>query len=54
MRTLEVADWMEKPVDPDRLTELVRAALARVDAPPRMILHIDDDRDIREVVATAL
>ncbi len=54
VRTLEVSDWMEKPVDPDRLTELVRAALARVDAPPRMILHIDDDRDIREVVATAL
>lgn len=54
VRALEVADWMEKPVDPDRLSELVRAALARVDAPPRMILHIDDDRDIREVVATAL
>ncbi|MBX7248163.1 MAG: response regulator [Caulobacteraceae bacterium] len=54
VRMLEVTDWMEKPVDPDRLTELVRAALARVDAPPRLILHIDDDRDIREVVATAL
>ena len=54
VRTLEVSDWMEKPVDPDRLTELVRAALARVEAPPRLILHIDDDRDIREVVATAL
>jgi PAS domain S-box-containing protein len=54
VRMLEVADWMEKPVDPDRLTEMVRAALAQVDAPPRMILHIDDDRDIREVVATAL
>ena len=54
VRMLEVADWMEKPVDPDRLTELVRAALARVDAPPRLILHVDEDRDIREVVATAL
>jgi len=54
VRMLEVSDWMEKPVDPDRLTEMVRAALARRDAPARMILHIDDDRDIREVVATAL
>lgn len=54
VRMLEVADWMEKPVDPDRLTELVRAALAGVDGPKRTILHIDDDRDLREVVATAL
>jgi PAS domain S-box-containing protein len=54
VRMLEVSDWMEKPVDPDRLTEMVRAALARVEAPGRMILHVDDDRDIREVVATAL
>jgi PAS domain S-box-containing protein len=52
VRKLEVADWMEKPVDPDRLTELVRAALAKGEG--RVILHIDDDRDIREVVATAL
>lgn len=54
VRMLEVADWMEKPVDPDRLTELVRAALAKVDRDGRLILHVDDDRDIREVVATAL
>ncbi|HYE43686.1 MAG TPA: response regulator [Caulobacteraceae bacterium] len=54
VRMLEVADWMEKPVDPDRLTELVRSALDRVSGESRMILHVDDDRDIREVVATAL
>lgn len=54
VRMLEVADWMEKPVDPDRLTELVRAALAKVEDEGRLILHVDDDRDIREVVATAL
>ncbi len=55
VRMLEVADWMEKPVDPDRLTELVRNALERVEEEQRrMILHVDDDRDIREVVATAL
>jgi PAS domain S-box-containing protein len=54
VRPLEVVDWMEKPVDPDRLAELVRAAVG----PPRregtIILHLDDDRDIRELVATAL
>jgi DNA-binding response OmpR family regulator len=54
VRTLEVIDWMEKPVDPDRLTELVRAALTASEAGGDLILHVDDDRDIREVVATAL
>jgi len=54
VRMLEVSDWMEKPVDPDRLTELVRGALAGGGAQGRTILHVDDDRDIREVVATAL
>jgi DNA-binding response OmpR family regulator len=54
VRTLEVIDWMEKPVDPDRLTELVRAALTASEPAGRVILHVDDDRDIREVVATAL
>lgn len=54
VRMLEVADWMEKPVDPDRLAELVRAALAGDQGGGRTILHVDDDRDIREVVATAL
>jgi DNA-binding response OmpR family regulator len=54
VRTLEVVDWMEKPVDPDRLTELVRAALTASETGGPVILHVDDDRDIREVVATAL
>jgi DNA-binding response OmpR family regulator len=54
VRTLEVIDWMEKPVDPDRLTELVRAALTASEPEGNVILHVDDDRDIRAVVATAL
>ena len=46
--------FIEKPVDPDRLTELVRAALTASEPAGDIILHVDDDRDIREVVATAL
>jgi PAS domain S-box-containing protein len=54
VRMLDVADWMEKPVDPDRLAELVRRAIGPLgDGAPR-ILHVDDDRDIRELVAQAL
>ncbi len=54
VRMLDVADWMEKPVDPDQLADLVRRAIGPIgDNAPR-ILHVDDDRDIRELVAQAL
>ncbi|WP_296166154.1 response regulator, partial [uncultured Brevundimonas sp.] len=53
-RSLEVVDWLEKPFDQNRL----RAAVAAIyqkgsDRKPR-ILHVDDDRDILEVTASAL
>ncbi|MET3780761.1 PAS domain S-box-containing protein [Brevundimonas sp. 1080] len=51
-RSLEVADWMEKPVDLSRLRLAVQA-LARADTKP-FVLHVDDDRDILEVTRQAL
>lgn len=54
VKTLDVVDWMEKPVDPDRLAELVKGAIGPVGPGGAVILHLDDDRDIRELVATAL
>jgi PAS domain S-box-containing protein len=54
VRTLDVVDWMEKPVDPDRLAELVRGAIGPAGPGGTVILHVDDDRDIRTLVATAL
>jgi PAS domain S-box-containing protein len=53
-KTFDVVEWMEKPVDPDRLAELVRDAVGAKGQGGAVILHIDDDRDIRELVATAL
>ncbi len=53
-RDFDVVDWMEKPVDPDRLAELVRGAIGPGTPGEAVILHVDDDRDIREIVATAL
>lgn len=53
-KTFDVVEWMEKPVDPDRLAELVRDAVGPKGQGGAVILHVDDDRDIREVVATAL
>ncbi len=53
-RSLEVVDWLEKPFDQDRLRSAVAALYQRTsDRKPR-ILHVDDDRDILEVTASAL
>ena len=53
-RSLEVVDWLEKPFDQSRLRAAVAAIYLRSsDRKPR-ILHVDDDRDILEVTASAL
>lgn len=51
-RLLQVADWMEKPVDQARL-RLAIQSLFRADERP-LVLHVDDDRDILEVTRQAL
>ncbi|WP_122464517.1 CHASE3 domain-containing protein [Brevundimonas lutea] len=52
--SLEVVDWMEKPFNQDRLRAAVDAVLARSQSRRPVVLHIDDDRDILEVTASAL
>lgn len=54
VKALEVVDWMEKPVDPDRLADLVRSAIDPCRSDRLLILHVDDDRDIRELVSASL
>lgn len=51
-RSLEVADWVDKPVDQDRLRLAIRSAFGADEKP--MVLHVDDDRDILEVTRQAL
>lgn len=51
-QAVDVADWIDKPVELGRLAEGVRAALAGVSGRPR-ILHVEDDLDVLKVVATA-
>jgi PAS domain S-box-containing protein len=47
-------DWVDKPVDTDRLAQILdRAAVREADGQPR-ILHVDDDPCVLEVVARAL
>jgi DNA-binding NtrC family response regulator len=51
---LEVIDWIDKPVDQDRLVRAVRRAVEHSASTRPTLLHIDDDLDMLEVTATAL
>jgi PAS domain S-box-containing protein len=49
---LEVLDWIEKPVDLARLREAMDMAIGPADS--ARILHVEDDPDVRDLVAQAL
>lgn len=49
---LAIADWIDTPLDPGRLSRSVRRVLSGNDA--ACILHLDDDPDLVEVVRLAL
>jgi PAS domain S-box-containing protein len=51
---LDVIDWIDKPVDQQRLIRAVRRAIDRSAVGRPTLLHIDDDVDMLEVTATAL
>nr|WP_246331979.1 ATP-binding protein [Sphingomonas chungangi] len=51
---LEVIDWIDKPVDQERLIRAVRRAVEHSAATRPTLLHVDDDLDMLEVTATAL
>ena len=47
---MHIVDWLDKPIDPHRLLSVLRRALGSTRGQPR-ILHIEDDLDLRRVVA---
>lgn len=47
-----VADWINKPIDQERLLEAVRQA--RVGGGRPRVLHVEDDADVAEIVAGML
>lgn len=51
---LDVIDWIDKPVDHERLIRAVNLAIRHAAASRPTLLHIDDDTDMLEVTATAL
>ena len=52
--SLEVLDWLEKPLDADRLRTALEAALARCASRRPLVLQVDDEADIRRLTASAL
>jgi DNA-binding response OmpR family regulator len=51
---LEVVDWLVKPVDIDRLAQILDRAIAGDGHARPNILHVDDDHDVLDAVAAAL
>lgn len=46
----QAIDWLDKPVDRERLLKSLHQALHGLSARPR-VLHIEDDADLRQVIA---
>jgi len=51
---LNVLDWIEKPVNADHLAQILDGAVAREPNGRPHILHVDDDRDVLDLVAETL
>jgi PAS domain S-box-containing protein len=51
---MEVAAWVRKPFDPQRLIDVIEQAMRRAQRVRSVILHVDDDADTLELFATAL
>lgn len=48
---VEVADWLNKPIDKDRLISSVKAAVTSSAEKRPVLLHVEDDTDIQSVVS---
>ena len=49
--TVNIVDWLDKPIDEQRLANALKSAIAMSAHRMPRILHIEDDRDIVEVVS---
>jgi PAS domain S-box-containing protein len=48
-----IVDWLEKPIDPLKLQAALRRSVDRGSGRP-CVLHVEDDADLRQVVASVL
>jgi DNA-binding response OmpR family regulator len=52
--TLQLADWLQKPIDPQRLLDAIRNVLAQPRDRRARILHVEDDISLTELVKELL
>lgn len=52
--TLNILDWLPKPIDVQRLAGILNRPIVREAHPWPRVLHVDDDSDALELVANAL
>ena len=50
----DLAGWLQRPVDPYRLTELIQRAVHMRTNHGTLVLHVDDDADSHELFAAAV
>ena len=50
----DIVDWIEKPVDSARLSAAVAEAIARSETALPTVIHLDDDPDMLDIVASVL
>ena len=48
---INVVDWLDKPLDVDRMAEAVKSAIVMNAQSAQRILHIEDDPDLVQIVA---
>jgi PAS domain S-box-containing protein len=51
---ISVVDWIEKPINEKQLTDAIFTAMSSPSGARPRILHVEDDRDIREIVSINL
>lgn len=54
VQALKLADWLQKPVRPERLVSAIRSALLAHERNCLRVLHVEDDKSLTEVVQTLL
>jgi PAS domain S-box-containing protein len=54
VEALKLADWLQKPVPPERLVNAIRSALLAHEQNCLRVLHVEDDRSLTELVQTLL
>jgi DNA-binding response OmpR family regulator/anti-sigma regulatory factor (Ser/Thr protein kinase) len=54
LSTLHLADWLQKPIDPQRLLDSIRTVLSRPREHHARILYVEDDGSLRHLVQELL